>query len=45
MPLLLKRAKKLVRKNFIEIIQDLTPDSLRQIQVISGPTEEPPQQY
>lgn len=44
-PLLLKRAKKLVRKNFIEIIQDLTPDSLRQIQVISGPTEEPPQQY
>jgi len=44
-PLLLRRAKKLVRKNFIEIIQDLTPDSLRQIQVISGPTEEPPQQY
>ncbi len=44
-PLLLKRAKKLVRKNFMEIIQDLTPDSLRQIQVISGPMEEPPQQY
>ena len=44
-PLLLRRAKKLVRKNFLEIIQNLTPDSMRQIEVISGPTEEPPQQY
>jgi len=44
-PLLLRRAKKLVRKSFFEIIQDLSPDSLRQIEVISGPMEEPPQQY
>jgi type VI secretion system protein ImpA len=41
-PLLVKRAKRLVRKNFVEIIQDLTPDSLRQIEMIGGPTEEPP---
>ena len=46
-PLLVNRAKRLVRKNFVEIIQDLTPESLRQIEVISGPTAEPdqPQQY
>ena len=43
-PLLVKRPKKLVRKSFVEIIQDMTPDSLRQIEVISGSLEEPPPQ-
>jgi type VI secretion system protein ImpA len=36
-PLLLRRAKGLVRKSFVEIIQDLNPEALHQIQVISGP--------
>jgi len=35
-PLLLGRAKRLVTKNFVDIIQDLTPDSMAQITVISG---------
>lgn len=36
-PLLLKRARDLVEKNFIEIIQDLAPDSAGKIQtLISG---------
>jgi len=39
-PLLVNRAKKLVRKSFMEIIQDLTPESVRQIEVISGPAGE-----
>ena len=36
-PLLLRRARGLVRKSFMEIIQDLNPEALHQIQVISGP--------
>lgn len=39
-PLLVKRAKRLVRKSFVEIIQDLNPDGMQQIQMISGPLEE-----
>jgi len=39
-PLLLKRAIRLVEKNFMEIIQDLAPDSVSQIQTISGAPEE-----
>jgi len=35
-PLLLIRAKRLVAKSFIEIIQDMTPDGLRQVETISG---------
>ena len=35
-PLLLQRAKRLVPKSFIEIMEDLTPDGLGQLQVISG---------
>jgi len=42
-PLLMKRARKLVRKSFLEIIQDLNPDGMGQIQVISGPPDEPAQ--
>ncbi len=40
-PLLLKRARKLVEKNFIEIVEDLAPDSAAQIKkLIGGVTEE-----
>lgn len=35
-PLLLKRAKRLVGKNFTQIIKDLSPEALRQIESISG---------
>ena len=40
-PLLLIRARKLVRKSFMEIIQDLSPDAVHQIEVISGPAKPP----
>lgn len=36
-PLLLRRAQRLVSKNFLEIIKDLTPDSLRTIEALAGP--------
>jgi type VI secretion system protein ImpA len=39
-PLLLGRARGLVRKSFVEIIADLNPEALQQIQVISGPLGE-----
>lgn len=39
-PILVRRAMRLVEKNFLEIIRDLAPDSLAQIQVISGVGEE-----
>ena len=42
-PLLLGRARRLVRKSFMEIIQDLNPEALHQIQVISGPLGDGPQ--
>jgi len=35
-PLLLERAQRLVNKQFIEIISDMAPDSLPQINLISG---------
>jgi type VI secretion system protein ImpA len=35
-PLLLRRAQRLVSKSFIEIIQDLSPGAMDQIQTISG---------
>ena len=44
-PLLLNRAKRLVGSNFVQIIQDLNPDGLRQIEVISGPLEQAEQQH
>jgi type VI secretion system protein ImpA len=40
-PLLLIRARKLVRKSFMEIIQDLSPEAVHQIEVISGPAKPP----
>jgi type VI secretion system protein ImpA len=39
-PLLLQRAKRLVSKDFIEILQDLTPDSVSQAQKICGTVKE-----
>ena len=35
-PLLLRRAMRLVEKNFIEIMEDLAPESLAQIQLLRG---------
>jgi len=35
-PLLLKRAKRLVGRTFVDIIKDMTPDAIRQVEVISG---------
>lgn len=35
-PLLLQRAQRLVDKNFMEILQDLTPDGLAQLYTLSG---------
>lgn len=35
-PLLLQRAQRLVDKNFIEILQDVSPDSLNQVYQICG---------
>ena len=36
LPLLLKRAKRLASKSFIEIVQDLSPDAVAQIQALGG---------
>jgi type VI secretion system protein ImpA len=35
-PLLLERAKRLVAKDFIEILRDLAPDGIAQFEVVSG---------
>jgi len=35
-PLLLKRAQRLVSKNFLEVIKELTPDTLRAIELLGG---------
>jgi len=43
-PLLLRRARRLVRKSFMEIIQDLNPDAIQQIEMISGPLTDQQQQ-
>lgn len=43
-PLLLKRARQLVEKNFLEIVQDLAPKSAAEVQtLISGTIDEKPQ--
>jgi type VI secretion system protein ImpA len=38
-PLLLKRAKRLVGLNFVDIIRNLSPDAMAQVQVLSGEEE------
>jgi len=35
-PLLLRRAQRLVSKNFLDVIQDVCPDVLEQIQLLGG---------
>ena len=40
LPLLLKRAKRLTNKTFMEIIRDLAPDGISQAESIGGITEE-----
>ena len=40
-PLLLRRAKRLVGKDFIAIMEDLAPDGMRQIHQIKGADPEP----
>ena len=37
LPLLLERARRLVPKNFMEIMEDLAPDGVAQINVFKGP--------
>jgi type VI secretion system protein ImpA len=37
LPLLLERSKRLVSKNFMEIMEDLAPDGMAQLHVIKGP--------
>lgn len=39
-PLLLRRAKRLVSKGFMEILRDLVPDGVSQAELISGTKEE-----
>lgn len=40
-PLLLRRAQRLVSKSFYEILEDMVPDSMAQAKVISGKTDKP----
>jgi type VI secretion system protein ImpA len=35
-PLLLRRAQRLVPKSFVEILEDIAPDGIAQLQVVSG---------
>lgn len=39
-PLIIQRAQRLVAKDFMEIMSDLTPDALSQLQVITGKKRE-----
>ena len=39
-PLLLQRAKRLVSKDFLEVIRDLTPDGVSQAELIGGVTHD-----
>jgi type VI secretion system protein ImpA len=39
-PLLIRRAQRLMGKNFLEIIRDLVPDGLDQVEKIAGTTSE-----
>jgi type VI secretion system protein ImpA len=38
-PILLKRAKALVNANFMEVLRNLAPDALGQIELIKGPDQ------
>jgi type VI secretion system protein ImpA len=39
-PLILERAKRLIGKNFLEILRDMAPDGLHQAQNLAGVTDE-----
>jgi type VI secretion system protein ImpA len=39
-PLLMKRAKKLVGKTFVDIIMDISPDAMSQVEYVSGKSAE-----
>lgn len=39
LPILLQRAKRLVRKDFTEILKDIAPDALKQLELIKGKEE------
>ena len=38
-PLVIKRAKRLVGRSFVDIIRDLSPDAISQVQLVSGESE------
>jgi type VI secretion system protein ImpA len=38
-PLLLKRAKRLVGKTFVDIIRNISPDAMTQVKMVSGEEE------
>lgn len=38
-PLLLKRAKRLVGRTFVDIIRNISPDAMPQVQMVSGEEE------
>jgi type VI secretion system protein ImpA len=40
-PLLIKRAKRLVGRSFVDIIRDLSPDAMSQVQLVSGEADPP----
>ncbi|HEU4582266.1 MAG TPA: type VI secretion system protein TssA [Polyangiaceae bacterium] len=40
LPLILQRCRRLVSSSFLEIVRDLAPDALAQIQAITGKTED-----
>jgi type VI secretion system protein ImpA len=42
-PLLLRRAQRLVGKNFLEILTDLSPSAIEGVKVISGEDPTPPE--
>jgi type VI secretion system protein ImpA len=39
-PLLLRRAQRLVEKSFLEILEDMVPDGVKQAKIVSGNTDE-----
>lgn len=41
-PLLIRRAKRLVGKSFMDIVRDMTPDALAQVELLSGGSGAPP---
>jgi len=39
-PMLIERAKRLAPKSFYEIMEDLAPDSVNQINILRGPQDQ-----